>query len=161
MLVYWVPTSRICGCVRGCTYFVSYSWRTSRWINAESLVCWEKEDCNISNCVESRAARMMVVKMVVLGRGSCTAVGKKSQYIRTWPGLNRQNSLRHNGVGSHIASSQTSLVASGCDLASAVADASILERKRRGDDDSGEESTRTRCAEGVLGGLSMEASKSR
>ncbi len=104
---------------------------------------------------------MMVVTIVVLGLESCTAVGRKSQYTTTCPGLNRQNILRHSGVGSQTASSQTSLVASGCDLASAVVAASIFDRKRRGDDDRGEESTRTRCAEGVLGGSSTEVSKSR
>ena len=95
---------------------------------------------------------------VVLGRGSVIVVGKKSQYTNTWPGLNKQNILRASGVGSHTASSQTSLVASGCDLDSAVSASSILERKRSGDEDRGEESTRTREAEGVLGTASTEVS---
>lgn len=103
----------------------------------------------------------MVVTMVVLGLGSCAAVGRNSQYTSTCPGLKRQKSLRHSGNGSHIESSQTSLVASACDLASAVVDARMLDRKRRGDEESGEESTLTRCAECVLGTSSMEASKSR
>jgi hypothetical protein len=34
----------------------------------------------------------------------------------------------------------------------------MLERNRRGDDDKGDESTRTRWADGVLGGTSIEFS---
>lgn len=37
----------------------------------------------------------------------------------------------------------------------------ILDRNRRGDDDTGDESTRTRWADGVLGGASIDASNSR
>ena len=59
-------------------------------------------------------------------------------------GLNKQNILRQIGVGSHTESSQTSLLTSWCDLAPAALVVSILERNRSGDDDSGEESTRTR-----------------
>lgn len=61
-------------------------------------------------------------------------------------------------MGSHRASSHTSRVASGCDLDSALSPAKILERNRSGDDDNGEESTRTRRADGVLGGASIEFS---
>ncbi len=104
---------------------------------------------------------MTVVTIVVLGLGSCAAVGRNSQYTSTCPGLNKQKSLRHNGNGSHTDSSQTSRVASACDLASAEVDARMFDRKRRGDEERGEESTLTRCAEGVLGTSSIEASKSR
>lgn len=104
---------------------------------------------------------MIVVTIVVLGLGSCAAVGRNSQYTSTWPGLNKQNSLRHSGNGSHTESSQTSLVASACALASAVVDARMFDRNRRGDEERGDESTLTRCAEGVLGTSSIEASKSR
>ena len=37
----------------------------------------------------------------------------------------------------------------------------MLDRNRKGDDDTGDESTRTRYAEGVLGTASTEVSKSR
>lgn len=37
----------------------------------------------------------------------------------------------------------------------------MLERKRRGEDDTGELSTRTRRADGVLGVMSTEAWKNR
>ncbi len=37
----------------------------------------------------------------------------------------------------------------------------MFERNRKGDDDRGEESTRTRRADGVLGTSSIEASNSR
>lgn len=98
---------------------------------------------------------------VVLGLGLEIAVGRKSQYTRMCPGLNMQNIRREKGVGSQTAISHTSLVASGCDLASALSLPSMLERKRKGDEESGEESTRTRWAEGVLGTASIELSKSR
>ena len=71
-------------------------------------------------------------------------VGRNSQYTSTCPGLKRQNMRNDKGVGSQTASSQTSLVASGCALDSAVSAASILERKRNGDEEMGEELTRTR-----------------
>lgn len=105
--------------------------------------------------------RRMVVTTVMLGRGSRGAVGRKNQYTKTWPGLKRQNRRRHIGVGSQTASSQTSRVASGCALDSAVVEANMVERNRRGDEDAGDESTRTRRAEGVDGAISTEASKRR
>lgn len=86
----------------------------------------------------------MVVATVVLGLGSVTAVGRKSQYTSTWPGLKRQNIISERGVGSQAASSQTSLVASGCDLDSALSAASMLDSKWRGEEEPGDESTRTR-----------------
>lgn len=64
------------------------------------------------------------------------------------------------GVGSQTASSQTSRVSSGWARASADDEVIMLERKRRGEDDRGEESTRTRWADGVVGGTSIEVSKS-
>lgn len=64
------------------------------------------------------------------------------------------------GAGSQTAISQTSREASGCDLDSAFSLASIVERNRRGDEDTGDESTRTRWAEGVLGTVSRSLSKS-
>ena len=109
-----------------------------------SLDCCEKLDRSSMSCIDTRAANVIVVTTVVLGLGSCDAVGKKNQYTSTCPGLKRQNILRHIGIGSHTESSQTSLVASGWDLASAALTASKVERKRSGEDDSGEESTRTR-----------------
>ena len=81
---------------------------------------------------------------VVLGLGSEIAVGRKSQYTKICPGLNKQNIRRETGVGSQTAISQTSLVASGCDRASAFSEASMFDKKRRGDEAKGEESTRTR-----------------
>ena len=74
---YCVPTSRTRGWVRGCTYLVSYSWRTSFWMTEVSLLCWEKLDWRSRSWVDSRAARTMVVTTVMLGRGSCGAVGRK------------------------------------------------------------------------------------
>lgn len=65
------------------------------------------------------------------------------------------------GRGSQTATSQTSRVGSGCARDSAVGDVRIEERKRRGEEDMGEESTRTRWAEGVLGTSLMLFSKSR
>jgi hypothetical protein len=79
-----------------------------------------------------------------------------------WPGLKKQKSRRQSGVGSQTAISQTSLEASGCERLSAGELGSMrVLRKRRGEEDRGEESTRTRCAEGVLGGTSIEDSKRR
>lgn len=66
-----------------------------------------------------------------------------------------------SGVGSQTASSQTSLAASGCDLLSALSPAMILDRNRRGEEETGDELTRTRWAEGVLGTSSTLLSKSR
>ena len=42
-----------------------------------------------------------------------------------------------------------------------VEEAMMLERYRSGEDASGDESTLTRCADGVEGGASTEASNSR
>lgn len=78
-----------------------------------------------------------------------------------WPGLNRQNIRKHSGVGSQTAISHTSRAASGWALASAAVEAIMCWRKRKGEEESGEESTRTRWAEGVLGGASTDCSKSR
>ena len=144
MLEYCVATSRINGCVRGWTNFVSYSFRTSLCMTDVSLDCCEKFDCNANSWADKSVAKMRVVTTVVLGRGFDVEVGRNSLYTRTWPGLNKQNILRHSGVGSHTASSQTSLVASGWALDSALSGASIVERKRRGEEETGDESTRTR-----------------
>lgn len=65
------------------------------------------------------------------------------------------------GKGSQIATSQTSRFGSGCALDWADSVPRIVERNRRGEEETGEESTRTRFAEGVLGTVSMEFSKSR
>ena len=139
---------------------MSYSFNTSLCITEVSLDCREKLVWSISSCAESNAANAMVVTTVVLGRGSAIAVGRKSKYTSTCPGLNMQNMRSDNGVGSHTASSQTSFVASGCALDSAVSVASMLERNRSGEEERGEESTRTRWADGVLGTASTEVSKS-
>jgi len=139
---------------------VSYSFRTSLCITDVSFDCCEKLDCKAKSWADKRAANMIVVTTVVLGLGSASEVGRKSQYTKICPGLNRQNILRDKGVGSHTASSHTSLVASGCALDSAESAASMEDRKRSGEEDTGDESTRTRCAEGVLGTASTEASNS-
>ena len=65
------------------------------------------------------------------------------------------------GRGSQTATSQTSLVGSGCARDSAAGEVMMEERKRRGEEEMGEESTRTRWAEGVLGTSSMGFSKRR
>ena len=57
--------------------------------------------------------------------------------------------------------SQTSLVGSAWALALASLVPRTLERKRNGDDETGDESTFTRRAEGVLGTLCTELSNSR
>lgn len=104
---------------------------------------------------------MIVVTTVVLGLGSAADVGRNNQYTRIWPGLKRQKSLRQTGSGSHTASSHTSLSASGCARDSAEVAAIMLERNRKGEEAIGDESTRTRCADGVEGTASTEASKRR
>lgn len=78
-----------------------------------------------------------------------------------WPGLNEQNRRSDSGKGSQTAISQTSRVGSGCLRDSAVSPDRTLERYRSGEEDMGGEATFTRCAEGVEGGLSMEASNKR
>ncbi len=103
----------------------------------------------------------MVVKTVTLGRGSEVNVGRKSQYTRTWPGLKKQNNRKQIGSGSQTASSHTSRVGSGCALDSALVSPRMLVRNIKGEDATGEESTRTRRADGVDCGASMELSKSR
>lgn len=104
----------------------------------------------------------MVVTIVTLGRGSDGEVGRNSQYTRTCPGLNKQNIRSAKGRGSQIANSHTSRSALGCALESTELEEMMLDIKRSGEaDDRGEESTRTRCAEGVEGGLSIEASNNR
>ena len=103
----------------------------------------------------------MVVITVVLGLGSEASVGRNSQYTKTCPGLNVQKRPRQSGRGSHTASSHTSRVGSGCALDSALGSPSIFVRKRSGEEETGDESTRTRCAEGVLWGTSMGDSKRR
>jgi len=104
---------------------------------------------------------MIAVKIVTLGRGSDDRVGKNNQYIKTWPGLNKQKSRRQTGNGSQTAISQTSLVGSGCARDSALSLPSKLVNNRSGEEDTGEESTRTRRAEGVFWGASTELSKRR
>lgn len=94
--------------------------------------------------MDSRPANNIVVMMVMLGLGSEVAIGRKSQYIKMCPGLNKQNIRSEIGVGSQTAISQTSLVASGCDRASALSRASMFDKKRKGDEAIGEESIRTR-----------------
>lgn len=87
---------------------------------------------------------------VTLGLGSAGAVGRKSQYTKTWPGLKKQNRRRHTGIGSQTAICHTSRVGSGCALDSALVSPSMPVKNRSGEEETGEESTRTRCAEGVL-----------
>ena len=148
------------GCVLGWTNLVSYSFMTSLWITEESFDCWEKFDCRRYSCAESKHARSIVITTVMLGRGSDNAAGRKTQYTKTCPGLKRQNIRSESGVGSQTAISQTSLAASGCDLLSAFSPAIMDERKRNGEEDTGDESTRTRWADGVLGTASAALSKS-
>lgn len=69
--------------------------------------------------------------------------------------------MRQKGVGSQIASSQTSRVASGWAREAAEAAYITFWTKRRGEAEEGEESTRTREALGVDGPLEMGASKRR
>lgn len=125
-----------------------------------SFDCCENFDCKANIWADKSAANMMVVKIVVLGLGSASEVGRKSQYTKTCPGLNKQNILRDKGVGSHTASSHTSLVASACALDCAEFAAIMEDRKRSGEEATGDESTRTRLADGVLGTSSTEASNS-
>lgn len=68
---------------------------------------------------------------------------------------------RQSGVGSQMAISQTSLAASGCALLSALSPAMILDKKRNGEEETGEELTRTRWADGVLGTFSTLLSNNR
>lgn len=156
----WVPTLRTGLFKFGCTNFVSYSWSTSRWMSAASLVCWENEEERKMSCVVMRAPTTMVVTTVTLGRGSKGARGRKSQYTSTCPGLNRQNRRRHVGVGSQTDISHTSFVSSGCARDCAL-ELTRFEMKRKGDEDSGDESTRTRRADGVVGAVSTGFSKRR
>jgi hypothetical protein len=116
---------------------------------AESFSCCEKVDWRRNNCEDIKISRIMVVKTVTLGRGSEAIVGRKSQYTRTWPGLKKQNNRRQIGIGSQTASSHTSRVGSGCALDSALVSPSMLVRNLSGEEATGDESTRTRCAEGV------------
>lgn len=53
------------------------------------------------------------MKTVMLGRGSRVAIGRKSQYTTICAGEKNWKSVREKGVGSQMASSQTSRVASG------------------------------------------------
>jgi hypothetical protein len=103
---------------------------------------------------------MTVVTIVTLGRGSEEIVGN-SKYMRTCPGLKRQNSRTDSGRGSQTASSQTSRFGSGCDLDSAVLVVNMFERYRNSEEEIGEESTRTRRAEGVEGAVLIDASNIR
>lgn len=77
----------------------------------------------------------------------------KSQYSKAWPGLKVVKNRRFTGVGSQTTISHTSLFVSAWarDWAEAESSLSSEARKRRGDEEAGEESTRTRRAEGVLG----------
>ena len=159
--MYWVPTSRIRGWVLGWTYLVSYSLRTSLCINAASLLCCEKDPESVDSCSDSNIPIMTVVATVVLGLGSAADDIKNIHNAITRNILNRQNSLKHTGRGSHTASSQTSLSASGCALDSADVAEMILERNRSGEDDMGDESTRTLWADGVEGTASTELSNKR
>jgi hypothetical protein len=81
------------------------------------------------------------VKIVTLGRGSDGSVGRKSQYTRTWPGLNEQNRLSDRGNGSHTAISHTSRFGSGWRLDSALSPVKIFDKKRMGDVDMGVDET--------------------
>ena len=117
---------------------------------AESFSCWEKNEERRYSCEDNSACKRSVVKTVTLGRGSAAVVGRKSQYTRTWPGLKKQNRRRQIGIGSQTASSHTSRVGSGYALDSALVSPIIPVRNRNGEEETGEESTRTRCAEGVL-----------
>lgn len=81
--------------------------------------------------------------------------------MSTCAGLKRQNRRRQMGVGSQTEISQTSRDSSACARDSAVVESRISERKRRGEEDIGEASTRTRRADGVEGAMSTDCSKSR
>ncbi len=72
-------------------------------------------------------------------------------WMRMCPGLKRQNMRNVAGYGSHTCISHTSRVLSGCARWSAVSGLRISWTRRRGVDEAGDESTRTRCAEGVPG----------
>lgn len=65
------------------------------------------------------------------------------------PGLSKQNSRKHMGVGSHTRSSHTSLVLSGCERDRADVVVKALENALKGELDKGAESTLTLRAEGV------------
>lgn len=93
-----------------------------------------------------------VVTTVTEGRGSVDEVGRKSQYTKTCPGENSVKSSRFSGLGSHTLTSHTSLCSSGCALDAAVVAFNTEVKYRRGEEDIGEESTRTRRADGVEGG---------
>ena len=69
--------------------------------------------------------------------------------------------VRWNGFGSQTLSSHTSLSASGYARDAAPAEDMTVCKYRRGDDETGELSTRTSLAEGVAGGSSTGCSKSR
>lgn len=140
---------------------MSYSWKTSLEIKAESLDCCEKLDCRVESWTERSSATTMAVTTVMLGLGSAIAVGRNSQYVNTWPGLKKQKSLRQIGRGSQTASSQTSRCGSGCALDCTLSAPSMFDRNLSGEEEVGDESTRTRWAEGVLGTASTEASNSR
>jgi hypothetical protein len=81
--------------------------------------------------------------------------------MRTCRGEKRQNSRKLRGKGSQTETSHTSRVGSGCERLAAVAVGIMEVTKRRGEEDGGEESTRTRWAEGVLGTSSIGFSKRR
>lgn len=69
--------------------------------------------------------------------------------------------VKWNGFGSQTETSQTSLSGSGYARDEAVAAEMALLTYRKGEDDAGELSTRTRCAEGVFGGRSTGCSNNR
>lgn len=99
-----------------------------------------------------RPASKMVVTTVTDGRGSVDEVGRNTQYTRTWPGEKSEKSSRFSGLGSQTRTSHTSLCSSGCALDAAELEFRTEVRYRRGEEDTGEESMRTRRAEGVEGG---------
>ena len=65
------------------------------------------------------------------------------------------------GKGSQTEISQTSRVLSGCALDSALSLLIMSDSMRMGDEEAGDDWTRTRRAEGVSGARSTSASKSR
>lgn len=119
-------------------------------------------------CVESRYiwAEMIACKTnhlnpIILGHASRCETGKNIQDTKTCPGPNQQEICSEIDSGSHIDSSQTSLVLSGCARDSALSELIKSDKKRIGDDDAGDDCTRTRCADGVLYSCSTSASNKR
>lgn len=102
-----------------------------------------------------------MVKTVMLGRGSRVVSGRKSQYTTMWAGEKNWKSVRLKGVGSQMASSQTSRVGSGWAREAAEEAYMIFCTNRSGEFVDGDESTRTRDALGVDGAFERGVSNRR